>query len=75
MSQKYYYPSMEKDTENRRHMSQTGLLDSAIRSITKLTTVGDTASRGLAHQALADLIRLRRSLPARREDDLKVHKG
>ena len=67
--------NMEKDNEDRRRASYSGLLDSAIRSITKLTTVGDTASRGMAHQALADLMRLRRALPARRETDGKTHKG
>lgn len=67
---------MEDDSKpDRRRMSYAGLIDSAIRSVSKLTTVGDAASKGLAHQALADLMRLRRSLPARRQQDIKSHKG
>ena len=60
---------MEDPVNDRRRTSYAGLLDSAIRSITKLATSNDPITRTFANQALSDLIKLRRQMPSRRQHD------
>lgn len=60
---------MEEMTKERRRISYAGLLDSAIRSGSKLATTNDAGTRALANQLLADLFRLRREMPSRRRFD------
>jgi hypothetical protein len=60
---------MEDPVNDRRKTSYAGLLDSAIRSITKLAASNDPVTRTFANQALADLVKLRRQMPTRRQFD------
>ena len=60
---------MEDPVNDRRRTSYAGLLDSAIRSITKLASSSDSMTRTFANQALADLVKLRRVMPSRRQFD------
>jgi|GEM_PF-3224932 len=62
---------MDIRTQDRRRTSYVGLLDSAIRGINKLAAGRDPVSKSLAHQALSDLMQLRREMPSRREFDTK----
>lgn len=65
---------MDQPTTDRRRTSYNGLLDSAIRTATKLASVPDPLTKSLANQLLSDLTQLRRELPTRREYDTKVRK-
>ena len=60
---------MEDSANERRRTSYAGLLDSAIRSVTKLAASNDAMTRTFANQALADLVKLRRQMPSRRQFD------
>jgi hypothetical protein len=62
---------MEKLVEDRRRVSYSGLLDSAIRSANKLISSRDSQTKILANQVLLDLMLLRREIPTRREFDTK----
>ena len=66
---------MDQPIKERRRTSYTGLLESAIRALTKIASSNDPMSRALANQALNDLLQLRRDLPTRREFDSKSRKG
>jgi hypothetical protein len=65
---------MEEPIKDRRRISYAGLLDSAIRSITKITSSSDPVAKALANQALSDLLKMRRERPARRQFDAKARK-
>ncbi len=60
---------MESPVKERRKTSFTGLLEGAIRALTKLASSTDPGTRALANQALQDLLKMRRDLPARRQYD------
>lgn len=60
---------MNNAVNERRRLSRTGLLDSAIRTLSLLATTGDLRSRALVNQALGNLQQLRREFPTRREHD------
>lgn len=60
---------MEKPDKDRRTMSLGGLLDSAIRALSQLTSSSDLNTRTLAGQAMADIQRARRQVPMRRKQD------
>jgi hypothetical protein len=60
---------MDKPENDRRRMSQAGLLDSAIRSLSQLSTSPDMTTRSLAARALADIQQVRRQVPTRRALD------
>jgi hypothetical protein len=60
---------MDKPENERRRMSQAGLLDSAIRSLSQLATSADMTTRALAARALADIRQVRRQVPTRRALD------
>jgi hypothetical protein len=60
---------MQDPANDRRRTSYAGLLDSAIRSITKLAASSDPVTRTFANQALSDLVKLRRQMPSRRQFD------
>jgi hypothetical protein len=64
---------MEKPEDDRRRMSQAGLLDSAIRTLSQLSTSADMTTRALAMRALADLQQVRRQVPSRRAHDRATH--
>ena len=66
-----YYLVMESPVKERRKTSYTGLLEGAIRALTRLVSSGDPNTRALANQALQDLLKIRRDLPARRQYDSK----
>lgn len=63
---------MEHETENRRRISYSGLLDSAIRAASKISSLPDPAARALANQILTDLKQIRRDMPSRRKFDTEV---
>jgi hypothetical protein len=65
---------MDQPIKERRRTSYSGLLESAIRSLTKLASSRDSMTKALANQALSDLLQLRRELPARRQFDSKLRK-
>jgi hypothetical protein len=60
---------MDKPENDRRRMSQAGLLDSAIRTLSQLSTSADMTTRALAGRALADIQQARRQVPMRRALD------
>jgi hypothetical protein len=60
---------MDKIDKERRRVSQSGVLDSSIRMMGQLLVSGDMNVRSLANRILADLQKLRREIPARREND------
>jgi hypothetical protein len=60
---------MDKPAKERRAMSQTGLLDSAMRMVAQLANSSDPNVRTLASRALADIQRARHLTPARRTQD------
>jgi folate-dependent tRNA-U54 methylase TrmFO/GidA len=55
-----------KTVKERRHMSQAGLLDSAMRTLGQLAVSNDMTTRTLAGRALADIKRARQMVPMRR---------
>ena len=61
--------TMEKVDEERRNMSQGGLLDAAISTLQQLVNSGDMMTRSLAVRALADVQRARLMVPMRRRQD------
>lgn len=63
---------MQEPVKDRRRTSFSGLLDSAIRGVSKLTAANDPTTKSLANQVLKDLLQLRREIPARREYDMKT---
>lgn len=63
---------MDQMIKDRRRVSYCGLIDSAIRSGSKLISTGDSTTRVLANQVLSDLLRLRREMPARRQYDVDI---
>ncbi len=60
---------MDKVDEERRNMSQGGLLDAAISTLQQLVNSSDMMTRSLAVRALADIQRARRMVPMRRRQD------
>lgn len=62
---------MNQITEDRRRTPYSGLLDSAMRAATRLTTHPDPTTKSLAHQILTDLKQIRRQLPMRRKFDFE----
>ncbi|MES2298759.1 MAG: hypothetical protein V4582_17070 [Pseudomonadota bacterium] len=60
---------MEKPEQERRQMSQGGLLDAAISTISQLLNSSDLQTRALAVRALGDMQRARRMVPLRRKVD------
>jgi hypothetical protein len=58
-----------KVVKERRHMSQAGLLDSAMRTLGQLAVSNDMTTRTLAVRALADIKRARQMVPMRRTLD------
>jgi hypothetical protein len=60
---------MEKPPTERRCMSQSGLLDAAIRQVANLAFDTNPATKALAGQALATLLKLRHMMPMRRKAD------
>jgi hypothetical protein len=60
---------MEKVDEERRNMSQGGLLDAAISTLQQLVNSSDVRTRSLAVRALADIQLARRMVPMRRRQD------
>jgi hypothetical protein len=63
---------MSQIVENRRRTSYSGLLDSAMRSATKLTTHPDSMTKSLANQIMTDLKQIRRQMPTRRKFDTEA---
>lgn len=63
---------MDKPENDRRRISQAGLLDSAIRSLSQLSTSGDMMTRSLASRALVDVQQVRRMVPSRRASDREI---
>ena len=66
---------MEKPVKDRRRMSRTGLLESAIRTACELAAGHDLKTRYLANRLLADLQQLQRDMPMRRQSDVKSRGG
>jgi hypothetical protein len=62
---------MDSPVKERRKTSYTGLLEGAIRGLTKLASAADPGTRAIANQALQDLLKMRRDLPTRRQYDTK----
>jgi hypothetical protein len=62
---------MNMPFKERRRLSQSGLLDSAIRLLAVLASSGSSMDRSRANQALMYLQQLRRELPTRRQSDLR----
>jgi hypothetical protein len=62
---------MDDTVKERRKTSYTGLLEGAIRALTKLASAPDPNTRSLANQALQDLLKMRRDMPTRRKYDSK----
>jgi hypothetical protein len=62
---------MDSPAKERRKTSYTGLLEGAIRGLTKLASSPDPGTRAIANQALQDLLKMRRDLPTRRQYDSK----
>jgi hypothetical protein len=63
---------MDKLQNDRRRISQAGLLDSAIRVLGQLSASNDLVTRSLAIRALADVQQVRRQVPTRRAQDRVV---
>lgn len=61
--------TMDKVDEERRNMSQGGLLDAAISTLQQLVNSSDMMTRSLAVRALADIQRARQMVPMRRKHD------
>ena len=59
----------ESPVKERRRMSHTGLLDSAIRMVAQLAAANEINTRALANRAMADLQKLRHEMPKRRQVD------
>lgn len=66
---------MEEQGKERRRMSHIGLIDSIIQNIGQLATSSDMLTRSIAGRALGDLRKLRDSIPTRRVNDRRTHKG
>ncbi len=60
---------MTISTEERRHISYSATLDSAIRSASQLFSSKDAMTRSSANRVIADLQKMRGTMPARRQDD------
>lgn len=58
--------------KERRRMSHSGVIDSAIRLIAQLTASNDLNTRTIASRALAELQKLRHDMPKRRQTDGKA---
>lgn len=65
---------MDQPIKERRRLSQSGLLETAIRSAARLVSAQDATTRALANQMLSALMQLRRTMPQRRQADLKTRK-
>jgi hypothetical protein len=65
---------MDQPIKERRRLSQSGLLETAIRSAARLVSAQDATTRALVNQMLSALMQLRRTLPQRRQADLKTRK-
>ncbi len=64
-------PVGEPPTKDRRRISYTITLDSAIRSASQVFISKDPAARAAANRVLAELQKLRSEMPSRRQDDGK----
>ncbi|WP_146204505.1 hypothetical protein [Massilia glaciei] len=60
---------VEKVDEERRNMSQGGLLDAAVSTLHQLVNSSDSMTRSLAVRAISDIQRARRMVPGRRKQD------
>lgn len=63
---------MNQLDEERRRTSYSGLLDSAMRAASRLTTHPDPMAKSLANQIITDLKQVRRQMPARRKFDTEA---
>jgi hypothetical protein len=62
---------MDKEVKERRRISQTGLIDAAMRSANQLFSSKDSMARTAASRVLGDLQKLRAEMHRRRQDDDK----
>lgn len=60
---------MNNSIPNRRRVSHSGLLDVAIRQVAALAYDKNLATRAVASEVLATLLKLRREMPCRRASD------
>jgi len=60
---------MDEPTKERRRVSYSTLLESAMRSANQLFSSKDTGARTAGSRVLSDLQKLRAELPNRRKDD------
>ncbi|OGB24493.1 MAG: hypothetical protein A3I66_10820 [Burkholderiales bacterium RIFCSPLOWO2_02_FULL_57_36] len=63
---------MSQIVEDRRRTPYFGLLDSAIRAASRLTTHPDPMTKSLGHQIISDLRQIRRQMPTRRKYDAEA---
>lgn len=63
---------MDKPENERRRVSQAGLLDSAIRTLSQLLASPDLNTRSLAIRAIADVQKVRKMVPTRRVHDCET---
>lgn len=66
---------MEQQQEERRRLSNVGLIDSIMNTLGQLTTSQDLMTRSIAARAMNDLRRLREGMPSRRSNDRKPRKA
>jgi hypothetical protein len=64
---------MNEQIKERRRVSQSSLLDTAMRSANQLFSSKDTSTRTAASRVLSDLQKLRAEMPHRRQDDAGSH--
>jgi hypothetical protein len=60
---------MDELIKDRRRVSYSNLLESAMRSANQLFSSKDTVARSAAGRVLSDLQKLRAEMPSRRKDD------
>lgn len=60
---------MNELTKDRRRVSYSNLLESAMRSANQLFSSKDSVARSAASRVLSDLQKLRAEMPSRRKDD------
>jgi hypothetical protein len=62
---------MNEQTKERRRVSQSSLVDTAMRSASQLFASKDVSTRSAASRVLSDLQKLRAEMPSRRQDDAR----
>jgi hypothetical protein len=60
---------MDEMIKDRRRVSYSNLVESAMRSANQLFSSKDTVARSAASRVLSDLQKLRAEMPSRRKDD------